>query len=329
MPVYYRRHIQGFTELAAPLYELATKGTEFEWTAWQEAFEQLKTALTSAPLLGFPREEGQWYLDTDASDVGTRAVLSQMQDGEERVIAYTSKSLEVSEQRYYTARKELLVVVRPLNHFKCYLYGQRITVRRDNSAVSWLHRSKDPVGQLAWWIEVIDTYDITFQHRPDQKHENADALSCYPCSQCGGGCEGTPPQGNRAVTRSHACEPGWAPEELATEQAFDPDVGPIMWKKLAGDDRPTWEDISPESQDMKILWQQWERLFLVRSLLQRRFHELEGRGLRYQLVVPEGWLQDLVHRMHSRTIEAHLGTAQTLAVEEQGIYWPGMRADVN
>ena len=64
---YYRRHIQGFTELAAPLYELATKGTDFKWTERKhEAFGQLKNALTSAPILGFPREEGLWYLDTDA-----------------------------------------------------------------------------------------------------------------------------------------------------------------------------------------------------------------------------------------------------------------------
>ena len=56
---YYRRHIQGFTELAAPLYELATKGTDFEWTERRhEAFGQLKNALTSAPILGFPQEDG-------------------------------------------------------------------------------------------------------------------------------------------------------------------------------------------------------------------------------------------------------------------------------
>ena len=68
-------------------------------------------------------------------------MLSQIQDGEERVIAYVSKSLEGSEQGYCTARKELLAVVRALKHFKCYLYGQKILVRTDNSAVSWLHRS--------------------------------------------------------------------------------------------------------------------------------------------------------------------------------------------
>ena len=129
-----------------------------------EAFAQLKHALTSAPILGFPREEGLWYLDTNLSDVGMGAVLSQIQDEEEQVIAYVSKSLEGSEQRYCTAGKELLAVVWALKHFNCYLYGQKITVRTDNSTVSWLHRSKDPVGQSARWIGVIDTYDITFQH---------------------------------------------------------------------------------------------------------------------------------------------------------------------
>ena len=194
---YYRRHIRGFTSLAAPLYELATKGTDFEWTKHRdEAFNKLKAALTIAPILGFLREDGQLYLDTDASDVGTGKVLSQVQYGEERVIAYASKSLEGTEQRYCTAPKELLAVVRALKHFKCYLYGQKITVRTNNSAMSWLHRSKDQVGQPARWIKVIDTYDVMFHHWPGRKHGNADALSRCPCCQCGGECDGAPPQGS-------------------------------------------------------------------------------------------------------------------------------------
>ena len=68
---YYRRHNQRFTELA-------TKGTEFVWTVQRdEAFEKLKTALTSASVLGLPREEGQWYFNMDANEVGKGAVLSQ------------------------------------------------------------------------------------------------------------------------------------------------------------------------------------------------------------------------------------------------------------
>ena len=161
-----------------------------------------------------------------------------MQDGEERVIAYVSKSLEGSEQRYCTARKELLAVVRALKHFKCYLYGQKITVRTDNSAVSWLHRSKDPVGQPARWIEVIDTYGITFQHRPGRKHGNTDALSRYLCRQCGGDCAGATATGVRAVTRSQRCEPGWTPEEMAAGQDADPDIGPHR-EVEAGRERPS------------------------------------------------------------------------------------------
>ena len=119
-------------------------------------------------------------------------------------------------------------MVRALKHFKCYLYGQKITVRTDNSAVSWLHRSKDPVEQPGRWIEVIDTYDITFQHRPGRKHGNADALSRYPCRQCVGDCEGIPAKEVRAVTRSQKCEPGWTPEEMA--------AGPVPEGGAPGDE---------------------------------------------------------------------------------------------
>ena len=119
----------------------------------------------------------------------------------------------------------------------------------------------------------MDTYDITFQHRPGRKHGNADALSRYPCRQCGGDCE-TPVKAVRAVTRSQKCEPGWTPEEMAARQDADPDIGPIMRWKRAGNDRPRWEDISPESREAKVLWRQWERLYPVGGVLHRRFHEL-------------------------------------------------------
>ena len=136
------------------------------------------------------------------------------------------------------------------------------------------------------------------------------------------------PRGIRAVTRSHTCKPGWVPEEMVAEQAADQDVGPIGRRKLVGNDRPTWEDISPELQDTKILWHPWERLYLIRGVLHWQFHELEGQGWRYQLVVSEGRRSDLLLRLHGGAAGAHLGNARTLAPAEQGFYWPGMQADV-
>ena len=88
------------------------------------------------------------------------------------------------------------------------------------------------------------------------------------------------------MTRSQKCEPGWTPEEMAARQDPDPDIGPIMRWKRSGNDWPRWEDISPESREAKVLWRQWEQLYLVGGVLHRRFHELEGQGWRPQLVVP-------------------------------------------
>ena len=116
---------------------------------------------------------------------------------------------------------------------------------------------------------------------------------------------------------------------MAARQDTDPDIGPIMRWKRAGNDWPRWEDISPESREAKVLWRQWERLYLVGGVLHRRFHELEGQGWRPQLVVPADRRSSLLQRFHGGMIGAHLGTACTLVLAEQGFYWPGMQADVS
>jgi len=91
---YYRRFIQGFADLAAPLHALQRKQARFIWTEEQgDAFSQLKERLMSASVLGMPTDEGTFYLDADASDVGLGAVLSQQQGNSEVVIAYASRAL--------------------------------------------------------------------------------------------------------------------------------------------------------------------------------------------------------------------------------------------
>ena len=91
---YYRRFIPGFADMAAPLHALTRKNARFNWGPEQEkAFSRLKERLISAPILGMPRDEGTFYLDTDASDKGIGAVLSQDQDGREVVLAYASRTL--------------------------------------------------------------------------------------------------------------------------------------------------------------------------------------------------------------------------------------------
>ncbi len=96
---YYRRFIKNFAEIANPLHKLTEKTMQFKWTPQcQEAFDQLKRQLTTAPVLAFPDYTCPFTLDTDASDVGIGAVLSQSDDkGKERVVAFASRTLSKAE----------------------------------------------------------------------------------------------------------------------------------------------------------------------------------------------------------------------------------------
>jgi hypothetical protein len=178
---YYRRFIVGFADTAAPLHALSGKNVTFRWGPEEEAaFVQLKSKLTSAPVLGMPENDGQYLLDTDASDVGLGAILSQIQGGEERPIAFASRTLQKAERNYETTKKELLAVVYGLKQFRQYLLGRPILIRVDHAALSWLRRTAEPLPQLARWLTLIECYDYTIVHRPGKKHTNADALSRRP-----------------------------------------------------------------------------------------------------------------------------------------------------
>ena len=116
-----------------PLTKLTKKGAEFIWSEEQElSFNDLKDCLVSSPVLGFPQENGgPLILDTDASGFGIGAILSQIQDGEERVLAYGSHVLNPAQQNYCTTKRELYAVVYFLQHFKQYLLGRRFILRSD------------------------------------------------------------------------------------------------------------------------------------------------------------------------------------------------------
>ncbi|CAI5640726.1 unnamed protein product [Oreochromis niloticus] len=109
---YYRRFVKDFATVASPLHQLTNKGQRFGWTEdCAAAFEQLKTALVSAPVLAYPDPSQPFLLDTDASNVGVGAVLSQRGEAEERVHAnadaLSRRSCSADECRYCRRLEEL------------------------------------------------------------------------------------------------------------------------------------------------------------------------------------------------------------------------------
>ncbi|KAL7835047.1 hypothetical protein SRHO_G00292940 [Serrasalmus rhombeus] len=121
-----------------------------------------------------------FILDTDASDFGIGAVLSQEVDGIERVIAYGSRALSKAERRYATTKKELLSMVVFTKYFKHYLLGREFILRTDHNSLRWLHNFQGLEGQLARWVEQLASFQYKIVHRPGRQHVNADALSRLP-----------------------------------------------------------------------------------------------------------------------------------------------------
>ena len=180
---YMRKFIAGFSSICKPLHILTQKDQKFAWNDQaQAAFEKLKVALTTAPVLGFPVEsQGMFIVDADASNDAIGSVLLQEQDGQERVISYYSKCFKKAERRYCTTRKELLAVVCSIKHHHHYLYGRRFKVRSDHGSLRWLMNFKICEGALARILETISIYDFFVEHRPGIIHRDADSISRRPC----------------------------------------------------------------------------------------------------------------------------------------------------
>ncbi len=202
---YYRRFVKDFAEIAKPLTELTKKEhlRSFTWTpACQAALDRLKTCLLGADVMGYPVDDAPFILDTDASEHSIGAVLSQLQDGRERVIAYGSRTLNKAERNYCVTDRELLAVKVFVEQYKHFLLGRHFSVRSDHQALRWLFTLREPKDRVARWIETLSAYDFSVEYRPGNKHGNADGLSrcpdprnctcpendlplkCGPCQKC-------------------------------------------------------------------------------------------------------------------------------------------------
>ena len=131
---------------SCPTPRLDKEAHIFQMGTWtRPSFQRVKA--TSAPILGMPRDEGTYYLDTNASDLGLGAVLSQEQDGHEVVLAYASRTLTRAEKNYDVTWRELLAVVYGLKTYRQYLLGRNFMMRTDHSALQSLRRTPELIGQ--------------------------------------------------------------------------------------------------------------------------------------------------------------------------------------
>ncbi|KAL5517962.1 hypothetical protein EMCRGX_G003617 [Ephydatia muelleri] len=173
---YYRRFIQNFADVAAPLHNLTQKDVVVSWSNdCSRAFKTLKCKLIGAPILVYPRvdkEASQFQHLTDASALGLGAVLEQ--GG--HVIAYASRILTKAEANYSVIQRECLAVVYGIRQFRHYLLGRSFQLWTDHKPLQWLSEQRME-GMLCRWALALQKYKFTVEYRKGSHNDNADALS--------------------------------------------------------------------------------------------------------------------------------------------------------
>ena len=171
---YYRRFIENFSKIAKPMTELLKKDKKFEWSEKAEqAFQLLKTKLTTAPVLVLPDTSKDFVIFCDASHQGLGCVL--MQDG--HVVAYASRQLKPHELNYPTHDLELAAVVHALKQWRPYLFGNRCEIYSDHQSLKYLFTQPDLNLRQRRWLELIKDYDVGINYQPGKANVVADALS--------------------------------------------------------------------------------------------------------------------------------------------------------
>ena len=311
---YYRRFVSNFATIAAPLHALTKKNAIFQWTPeCEESFQKLKEALTTPPVLAYPRFGPDCYfiLETDASTVGLGAVVSQAQpDGDIHPITYASRSVDKHEKNYGISELETLGLVWAVRYFRHYLLGHPCIVYTDHAACLSILNTSRPSGKLARWALTIQEMDLTIKHKSGKANASADALSRNPVSD-----EVEPlvcvVQSSNQVIQLQL-------DELQKEQADDPELVKIIEYVKDG-------DVPEDQQLVKRLALEGTQYTLIDGVLH---HENPHQPGELRMVVPASLRGKLMKEMHGGRFAGHFAWKKTYTTMRKRYWWRGMCGDV-
>ena len=353
---YYRRFVEGFAKIAAPLHAMLSKpkkntkvkAEQFS-KLWNEdcdrAFDKLKEKLTSTPVLGYPDFSAEFILETDASFEGLGAVLSQEREGKKVVIAYASRALRPTEKNmdnYSSMKLELLALKWSVTEkFRDYLLGSKFVVFTDNNHLSYIQTAKLGATEMRW-VSQLAQFNFIVKFRSGKVNQNADALSRKPSVQT----EDTE-RVMSTVTKSTVVAsviesddvvnsfrvrsvtvepvdattvlPEFVPADIASLQEHDP---VMYWLKRKED--LTVQIIKKEKKDVRKILNQRDKLVLENGVLFR--HCSDETGEVKQLMLPEVLKEKVLESVHNHA--GHQGVERTLALLRKRCFWLRMTQDV-
>ena len=353
---YYRKFIKNFAKIARPLYarlsgEPSRKAASVK-IGWddesQEAFDILKRKVCEAPCLAFPDFTQPFLLKTDASGGGLGAVLYQIQEGKERVIAYASRSLQPAETRYPAYKLEFLALKWAVTEkLKDYLWGSKFVVYTDNNPLTYMQTTGKLDATTQRWVAALACYDFDIVYRAGKLNVEADALSrmVWPdeeeeveCVKMSGevvsamvkearlaqvGAVSLAVEVEAVDEIQDVDEEGLCVDDWLREQRADPTLKRVLdlWKN--GEFLKTSYDPT-DSEDFRKLLKQKDHLRVREGVLFRKT-KIQGRTF-MQAVLPPKLRATALRGAHDQL--GHLGRDKTLDILQERVWWPGMRRDV-
>ena len=325
---YYRRFVPSFAKIAQPLYALTRKEVPFQWMpSCQDSFLTLKKCLTEPPVLAYPDFNLDFYLETDASAAGLGAVLSQKYNDRLHPIAYASRSLSPAEKNYGITDLETLAVVWACQHFHAYLYGHKVTIYTDHSAVKAVLETPSPSGKHArWWMKVYGAgvKEVNIIYRPGKDNANADALSRNPVMtadlQSGEDIQVAVVKGNETIEELLQAEldnETTRSDEFGIEQRKDPEVLK-MFQYIENETLP-----EEEKEAKRIVLQ--SNLFTVTNDV---LYFIDSRqNYRKRAVVPNHLRQQIMKENHCSQMAGHFSGNRLYKTLARSWWWSGMYHD--
>ena len=354
---YYRRYIEMFAQIAAPLYNamhaetLTQQGKKMVakklvWTAdCEKAFNTLKKRLISAPVLTFADFTKPFILHVDASNEGLGAVLSQEVDQKLRVVAYASRRLEPTEknmQNYSSRKLELLALKWSVTEkFKDYLLGSKFTVFTDNNPLTHLDNAKLGAVEQRWVADLAPS-DFELKFRRGRDNGNADALSRMSGGEVQEALDEVihttrlPLHVQEVLTAANVSAyvhsqvlnlSGEGPmdnQKLQDLQKSDHTISRAIYfvsRKKA----PSRAEKSAESSETLKMLRQWKRLIVTDGVLFRSIRT-PSREQKKQLVVPQNTSKTILKQLHDDM--GHQGIERTTQLARERYYWLDMTADI-
>lgn len=294
---WYRRFISNFADVTHPITEVLSKKKKFEWTdSANKAFIEIKTLLTSAPVLKNPNFSKKFYVHCDASDFGIGAVLVQLgENDEENPIAFMSKKLNSAQRNYSVTEKECLAAIEAVEKFRCYIELQEFEIITDHSSLVWLMRQPNLKGRLARWVLKLQSYKFSISHRKGKDNIVPDALS-----------------------RMHEGEI-YALEIIGPEIDLDSihflDNEYITLKEKFEGNKIMYPDI-------KIM----DRYIYIRTHFASGNNEIDENS--WKLWVPTKLRPYVLNRCHNSVLAAHGGIGKTLDLIRRHFFWPKLATEV-